>query len=412
MSFREEGKWWVSPSNYEEDVVSKLHFPKKIELLDTTLRDGEQQANIILTRAEKVEIAKKLDLAGVQRIEAGTPAVIKEDADAIKEITSLGLNADIYAFVRNMVKDVEQAKACGVNGVVAEIPGSEHLLQKGKKWGVEKAVNSAIEATARAHELGLKVIFFPADSSRASMDFLMDTVQAIIEGGGHMDSLALVDTFGALSPEGAASRVSKLKNRFPGTPIECHFHDDFGLGTATTLAGLAAGAEAAHVTVSGIGERAGSAPLETTVLALEALYGVHTGIDLSKLKDLSDTVAKYARFPVGTTAPVVGDKIFMWETGMPSSLWENCKNADPLVMLPYRWDLVGQTEPVLDLGKKSGKDNLRVWLERYGLDVEEERRGDLLQLVKEKSLEEHRTLHEDEFRQMVADFNSETVTSI
>ncbi|MDR0886933.1 MAG: pyruvate carboxyltransferase [Clostridiales Family XIII bacterium] len=402
MGFREEGKWWVSPSNFDKEVTEKFHFPKKIEFLDTTLRDGEQQAGIILTKAEKVAIAKKLDAVGVHRIEAGTPAVLKEDAEAIQEITSLGLNADIYCFVRNMVQDIEQAKACGVDGVVAEIPGSEHLLAKGKKWGVEKAIASAIEATARAHELGLKVLFFPADSSRASMDFLMDTISAIIDGGGHMDSLALVDTFGALSPEGAARRVSQLIERFPDTPIECHFHDDFGLGVASTLAGLAAGASACHVTVSGIGERAGSASLEQTALALEALYGVDTGLDLSKLKDLAKTVEEYSHNPIPPTYPVVGDRIFMWETGMPSSLWENCKKADPLVMLPYRWDLVGNTEPILDLGKKSGKDNLRVWLERYELDVPEDNKGDLLLAVKEKSLKEHRCLNEGEFRELVA----------
>lgn len=405
MGFREEGKWWVSPSNFDTEVTQQFKFKKNIEILDTTLRDGEQQAGIILTREEKVAIAKKLDEVGVHRIEAGTPAVLKEDADAIKEITSLGLKADIYCFVRNMVKDIEEAKACGVDGVVAEIPGSEHLLAKGKKWGVEKAIASAIEATSRAHELGLKVLFFPADGSRASMDFLMNTVSAIVEGGGHMDSLALVDTFGALSPEGAARRVSQLIERFPNTPIECHFHDDFGLGVASTLAGLAAGASAAHVTVNGIGERAGSASLEQTVLALEALYGVDTGMDMSKLKELSALVEQLTRNPVPPTRPVVGDKIFMWETGMPSSLWENCKAVEPLVMLPYRWDVVGNTEPVLDLGKKSGKDNLRVWLERYHLEVDEEKRGELLQMVKEKSLALHRTLNEAEFRELAGQYS-------
>lgn len=179
MGFREEGKWWVSPSNYDEKVTSEFKFVDQIQFLDTTLRDGEQQPGIVLTKEEKVEIAKKLDAVGVHRIEAGTPAVTQEDADAIKEITSLGLKADIYCFVRNMVKDMELAKECGVDGVVAEIPGSEHLLAKGIKWGAEKAIKSAIEATAKAHELGLKVLFFPADGSRASMDFLMDTVQAL-----------------------------------------------------------------------------------------------------------------------------------------------------------------------------------------------------------------------------------------
>lgn len=404
MGFREEGKWWVSPSNYDEQVTKEFKFVDNIQFLDTTLRDGEQQPGIVLTKDEKVEIAKKLDAVGVHRIEAGTPAVTKEDADAIKEITSLGLKADIYCFVRNMVKDMELAKECGVDGVVAEIPGSEHLLAKGIKWGAEKAIKSAIEATAKAHELGLKVLFFPADGSRASMDFLMDTVQAIVDGGGHMDSLALVDTFGALSPEGARLRISQLIERFPGTPIECHFHDDFGLGTATSLAGLAAGASAVHVTVNGIGERAGSAQLEQVALSLEALYGQNTGLDLPKLKDLSDTVARLAREPINPTAPVVGDAIFGWETGMPSSLWENARKSDPLVMLPYRWDLVGNREPILDLGKKSGKDNLRVWLERYDLSVEEDKKMDLLMAVKSKGIELHRTLNEDEFRELVAQF--------
>ena len=404
MGFREEGKWWVSPSNYDEKVTKEFKFVDNIQFLDTTLRDGEQQSGIVLTKDEKVEIAKKLDAVGVHRIEAGTPAVTQEDADAIKEITSLGLKADIYCFVRNMVKDMELAKECGVDGVVAEIPGSEHLLAKGIKWGAEKAIKSAIEATAKAHELGLKVLFFPADGSRASMDFLMDTVQAIVDGGGHMDSLALVDTFGALSPEGARLRISQLIERFPETPIECHFHDDFGLGTATSLAGLAAGASAVHVTVNGIGERAGSAQLEQVALSLEALYGQDTGLDLSKLKDLSDTVARLAREPINPTAPVVGDAIFGWETGMPSSLWENARKSDPLVMLPYRWDLVGNIEPVLDLGKKSGKDNLRVWLERYELSVDEEKKMDLLMAVKAKGIELHRTLNEDEFRELVKEF--------
>ncbi|MDR1018345.1 MAG: hypothetical protein LBM02_06550 [Lachnospiraceae bacterium] len=404
MSYREEGKWWVSPSNYDDEVVKDFHFQKNIQILDTTLRDGEQQSGIILSKEEKVEIAKALDACGVHRIEAGTPAVLEADAEAIKEITSLGLKADIYCFVRNMVKDMEQAKACGVDGVVAEIPGSEHLLKKGEKWGLEKAVNKAIEATARAHELGLKVLFFPADGSRANMDFLMDTVQSIIDGGGHMDSLALVDTFGALSPEGAYRRISQLIERFPNTPIEAHFHDDFGLGVATTLAGLKAGASACHVTVNGIGERAGSASLEQTVMALEALYGVDTGIDLSKLKSLSKLVEKLSRKPVPETYPIVGDGIFRWETGMPSGMWVNCRDEDPLVMLPYRWDVVGNTRPVLDLGKKSGKANLKEWLERYDLSVEDDQILPLLMAVKEKSYDEHRCINEAEFREIVVKF--------
>jgi isopropylmalate/homocitrate/citramalate synthase len=403
MGYKETGKWWVSEANYASEVTNNYHFPERIEILDTSLRDGEQQPGIILTRSDKVRIAKKLAEAGVHRIEAGTPAVSTEDADAIKEIASLNLGPKLFAFVRNTPEDMKLAKECGVDGVIAEIPGSEHLLKFGKKWSVEKAIQAAIEGTLAAKELGLHVTFFPADSSRASLDFLMDSVQQISEGG-HMDSLALVDTFGCYSPEGAAYTVRRLKERFD-KPIEVHFHDDFGLGVASTIAGLAAGAEVAHVTINGIGERAGSASLETLVLAMQMLYGYDTGIKTAMLKEMSDLMVELSGFKIQPTKPVVGDKIFGWETGMPSSLWLNCKDTEPLAMLPYLWTMTGQKEPSIYLGKKSGKDNIKKWLTDNGLTVKEELEQELLGMVKNKSISLKRDLTKEEFISLVNQLN-------
>lgn len=396
MGFHEDGKWWVSPSNYDESVVKGFNFPKKIEILDTTLRDGEQQPSIIFTQQDKVEIAKKLAACGVQRIEAGTPAALKEDAEAIREICDLGLGSKIFAFVRSMEKDVTLAKNCGVDGVIMEILGSEHLLKYGKKWTRERATQAVIDASLAAHEQGLYVTFFPADGSRAEMNYLLDFVQDIYENG-HIDSVTLVDTFGVLSCEGAAHRVKALKTRFPKLPVEVHFHDDFNLGVATTLAGLAAGAEVAHVTVAGIGERSGSAQLEAVVMALKVLYGQEIGIDTTQFKALAHVVEQLARVPIHPIRPIVGDKIFQWETGLPSSLWENCKDVDPLIMLPYSWKLTGHHEPNLLLGKKSGKDNVRVWLEACGRTVAPEKNAELLTRIKEKSYAEKRDITMDEF---------------
>lgn len=403
MAYHEEGKWWVSQSNFEEDVLNTFRFPKKIEILDTTLRDGEQQPSVILTKNEKVEIAKRLDKLGVQRIEAGTPAVLEEDAEAIREISSLGLNADIYAFVRNMVSDMKYAKQCGVDGVIAEIIGSEQLLEFGKKWTADRAIKACIEATQAAHEMGLKITFFPADSSRADMGFLLDFVHQIREKG-HIDSLTLVDTFGVLSPEGAYKRVSDLKKEFPELPLEVHFHDDFNLGVAATIAGLSAGAEVAHVTLNGIGERAGNTQLEATVLALEALYGVNTGIDMSQFYELSRFIEKVTKAKVAINRPVVGEKIFLWETGLPSSLWVNARETDPLVMLPYKWNITGQKEPYLLLGKKSGKDNVTEWLKNNNLEFPEEKISELLKEIKEKSYAEKRDITNEEFLTIVNSF--------
>ncbi|MDR1920841.1 MAG: pyruvate carboxyltransferase [Candidatus Adiutrix sp.] len=400
MSHDEKGKWWVSPSNYDEEVRQDYHFAPRIEILDTTLRDGEQQAGIVLNLKDKVKIARKLDEVGVHRIEAGTPATSDEDAQAIKEIAALKLKAKIFCFCRAMPKDMELAKSLGVDGVICEIIGSEEMLKFGKRWTPEQAAAACIEATKVAHDMGLYVTLFPADGSRARLQYLIDFVDKV-SAQGHIDSLALVDTFGAFSPEGAALRIRKLKERF-SFPVEAHFHADYDLGVASTIAALKEGAAVAHVSVNGIGERAGSVGLEALAVCLEALYGVDTGIKLNKLLELSALVAELTNFPVAPNKPFVGNRLFGWSTGLPSSLWTNAKQENPLIMLPYHYDLIGAKEPVLYLDKKSGKDNLKYWLKKVGLSVPEEKERELLDLAKAKSLEVKRDLNEAEFKELAA----------
>ncbi|MDR3343667.1 MAG: hypothetical protein LBT14_12980 [Treponema sp.] len=402
MGFRETRKWWVAPANYEPEVSAQAHFAKDLKILDTTLRDGEQQPGIVFSREDKVAIAKQLDAIGIHKIEAGTPAVSQGDADAIREICDLGLKAEIYCFVRNVVSDIELAKQCGVTGVLAEVPGSEHLLNQGMKWSVEKAIKAACEATSRAHELGMKVTFFPADGSRASLNFLLDTLSAI-KAGGHVDAITLVDTFGAFSPEGAAYTVRKMIEGLQ-VPIEVHCHEDFGLSVATTLAALAAGASCAHVTVNGIGERTGNTPLEPLLVSLQALYGIDTGIDLSRLVELSRDVEKRSGFAVPPAKAIVGERIFGWETGMPVGMWKNCKDTDPLVMLPYLWTLVGQREPYIYTGKKSGNANIALVAQELGISLSEEEIKEMVNLVKEKAINAKRDISRDEFKAFAAKY--------
>lgn len=399
MGFREANKWWVAPANYTPEVTDTFKFAPNIEILDTTLRDGEQQPGVVLSRQDKVAIAKKLDAIGVHRIEAGTPAVSKEDEDAIREICDLGLNAKIYCFTRNVVADIKLAKSCGVHGVLAEVPGSEHQLKSGMNWDKDRAIKAACETTLAAKELGLKVTFFPADGSRADLNFLLDTLSAIKEGG-HMDSVVLVDTFGAFSPEGAAYTVRKMKERL-GMPVECHFHDDFGMSVATTVAGLMAGAEVAHVTVNGLGERCGNTPMEPLLVALQCLYGLDLGIDLTKLIDLSKDVEKRSGVPVSKTSPVVGDNIFGWETGLPVGYWKNAKDTDPLIMLPYMWTLVNQRAPYIYTGKKSGVANMQLVAEELGQELDKDAAKILLTQVKDMAIRLKRDISREEFKALL-----------
>ena len=174
-------QWFVSPWNYEPEVVKDFKFPPStdIKIHDITLRDGEQQAGIAYSLEDKVKIAKALAEVGVHRIEAGMPAVSKVDEAAVKEIVQADLGPEIFAFSRCMASDVKLAKECGVRGIVVEIPSSEHVIKYAYGWELQKAIDLSIEATLLAKELGLYTVWFPIDASRADMGWFLDLIEKI-----------------------------------------------------------------------------------------------------------------------------------------------------------------------------------------------------------------------------------------
>jgi len=260
-------KWFTSPWNFAEEVREGIKFPDRIKIHDVSLRDGEQQAGLVFNKDDKIRLAEKLAEAGVHRIEAGMPSVSDQDKEAIIEIKKRDLgDTEVFAFARCMKEDVKIAVECGVDGIVVEIPSSEHIIENAYRWPVEKAIELSIEATQFAKENGLYTVFFPIDASRAEIDWFLDLIERVATEG-HMDALGVVDTFGGLAPHAIPYLVKKIKERID-KPLEAHFHDDFGLGAANTLMGLASGIEVAHTTITGIGERAGNAPYEDVVLSL------------------------------------------------------------------------------------------------------------------------------------------------
>lgn len=393
-------KWFVSPWNFAEEVRASLRFADKIQIHDITLRDGEQQTGIVFTKDDKVRIAEALAEAGVHRIEAGMPAVSPSDEAAIREIVRRNLGPEIYAFSRCMVEDVKRALDCGVTGVVTEIPASEHLIQYAYRWPLEKAIDLSIKATNYAHEQGLKVVFFLIDFSRSDINWVLDLVTRVANEG-YMDSLALVDTFGVVSPHAMRYFVRHVQARI-NKPLEAHFHQDFGVGVANTLIALAEGVQVAHTTVLGIGERAGNVPLEELVTGLRTMYGVDVGIDLSKLYGLAQLVAQLSGHRVPTNKPVVGEQLFQIESGIVTSWLRNAGAEHATEVFPIHWDLVGQRPGGSALGKGSGVDSVKIWAERIGVELSEDQAMEVLAAVKQLSLRHKRLLTEDEFRGVVA----------
>jgi isopropylmalate/homocitrate/citramalate synthase len=396
--------WFVSPWNYTDEVVKSFQPPDKVRIHDITLRDGEQQAGIIFTKDDKIKIAEKLSEVGVHRIEAGMPAVSRNDEAAIKEIVKRGMKPEIFCFCRCMTDDVKRAADCGVDGIVIEIPASAHLIDQAYKWPLEKAIDLSIKATSFAKEQGLYTVFFTIDATRSDLDWLLGLVSRVATEG-HMDAFTLVDTFGVLSPHAATYFTKKVKEQI-SKPLEIHFHSDFGMGVANTINAVLAGAEVIHSTVLGIGERAGNTPMEETVLALLTMYGIDVGLDYSKMNEVSKLVQELSGVQIPSCRPFIGEGAYTIESGIVTGWFRNAFEANPTTVFPVHPDFVGHEAPKIVIGKKSGLDNIKIWSQKLGVELDEEEALSVLKEVKLKSHDLKRILTEAEFSAIVKSVKS------
>lgn len=391
-------KWIVSPYNFLPEVTSHFNLPERVEICDVTLRDGEQQVGIVFRKDEKVAIARKLSELGVKWIEAGMPAVSREDFESIKEISSLGLDSKVRAFSRARKDDIDLCLSCDVDSVGIETICSDILIQKGFGWTREKVLNETISAVEYAKEHGLHVALFAADSTRSSQDFLLDVIVKAEEAGA--DSIVVVDTLSVSSPQ-AFSYLTKVVRDHVKVPIEVHCHNHMGLATANSIFGVISGAKVVHVTVNGMGEGAGNAALEEVVLALTLLYGVDTGIRLDLLCEVSKMLQEISGFKVSTNKPVVGSNIFAVESGIPLAIHKRFReHGIPHGHLPYDPELVGNRFRVV-FGKKSGRHAVKWGLEKMGLSATDDQVRAILEQIKEMSLKLKRALTEEEFKEIV-----------
>ena len=389
-------KWFTSPWNHLPDLTKHYSFPANMKIHDVTLRDGEQQTAVVFRREEKVAIAKKLDSLGIHRIEAGMPAVSPQDRAAISDIAALGLKAEIFGFARCIPTEVQVIKECGCKGIVIEIPASDHMIQYGYGWPIERAMKASIETTLAAKEAGLYTVFFTIDSTRTELNRFLDIVEQVATEG-HMDALTMADTMGVTTPDAYAYVVKKVIERLK-KPVEAHCHMDFGLGVANTIAAMQAGASVAHTTVTGLGERAGNVPTEDVVMSLLALHGKDLGIRTEKFVEVSKFVMDLAKVTQPPNRPIVGDKLYEIESGIIAGWFRLARKEHPLEYVPFTPELVGQKPVNVVLGKNSGPPSMDEWCEKLGITASDEEKMAILQGVKAKSFEKKDLLTPDEFK--------------
>lgn len=389
---KEEQLWWVSELNQRPEVLGENHFPQRLKIYDVTLRDGEQTIGVAFDKEEKLQIAKMLDELGVDRIEAGMPVVSKEDKEAVELILKAGLKAEIWGFCRAVKGDIDACIDVGVKHIICEIATSP-LKMKAYNFTPEGVLDKVLDCLQYAKSRGLYTAFFAVDATRAELGYLETIYRKAVEEG-KADEVVMVDTLGVASPETMFYLTKKLRE-WVNVPIMTHCHNDFGLGTACTIASLKAGADCAHVTVNGLGEKTGNADLAEVAIAAK-LYGIPIDIDFKKLYATAKLVEKITKIPLSPLKPVVGETVFKRESGVAVA---------QLVTFPpavegYSPELLGREREIL-MGKKSGKKSVEYKLEKMNVKATPDQVEKVLEKVKALGIKKKGLVNDDELRNIV-----------
>jgi len=332
-----------------------------LEILDTTLREGEQTPFVNFTVDEKVEIARMLDSVGVDMIEAGDPSVSPNVAKAIKRIASLGLRAEVVAHSVASRLGIDKAKACGANRVAIFYATSKIHLDAKLHKTQEQAVAIIQEHVAYGRSLGLKVRYTPEDATRTDFEFLVQVCNAAIEAGA--DRISFADTLGIMQPHVMYEKVCALRERLLPCKIDLHCHNDYGLALANAMAGIRAGADCIHTTVNGLGERTGIPDLAETVLSFRNLEG-NEKYNIQPLMDVSSYLEKVSGFFLAPNKPITGQNAFSHKSGVHT----NGILKDPRTYEPFDPSILGRERKII-IDKYTGKSAVASRLEEYGIEV-------------------------------------------
>ncbi len=349
----------------------------KVRIFDTTLRDGEQTPGVALAPEQKLNIAKKLDELGVDAIEAGFPIVSDGERQGIKMVVNSNLRAEICGLARTDKKDIDAAIDCGLKYIHTFIATSDIHLKYKLKLTRGQALEKAIEAVEYGKSRGLQVEFSAEDATRTDREFLKKVFSQVAKAGA--DRIDIPDTVGYSTPAYIAE-ITKDAIQASKLPVSVHCHNDFGLAVANSISGIQAGAQCAHVTINGIGERAGNASLEELVMALQCLQfdkKFETNINTKLLYETSRYVSSVVGVHVQPNKAIVGENAFGHESGIHT----HGVLSNPLTYEPISPELVGRTR-WFQVGKHAGAHGVSAMLEEYGIQPTKEQTHEILERVK------------------------------
>ena len=380
----------TDPNYYAEEYNMVEGKTRKISILDSTLREGEQHPGVSFTNKQRIQIAWMLDYFGVDQIEI-SPVVSSDHAEATKTIIKQGLKADIVAHGRALTSDIDVSLKCDATWVAAYLGISDIHLKDKLKISRSEALERAVETVEYAKKHGLKIRFTVEDGSRADPAFLIKICKAIQEAG--VDRISLPDTVGILRPIGMYNFVKRVKDEI-NIPLDAHVHNDIGFALANAFAACEAGVDQIHTTIDGIGERTGIPSLAETSVALTHLYKSPNDFRLDMLVDLSKLIEQYTTLKPYDSKPIVGDSAYKHKAG--THLAAILKNPAAYEPIPPR--TVGNRRRIV-FGELAGKTGAAYLMSLLGLEKDDTgakavasglknlRMGDLIEIPLEDRLE-------------------------
>ena len=378
------------PNHYANMYNAYEKNPKKIRVLDSTLREGEQHPGVSFTNKQRIQIAWMLDYFGVDQIEI-SPVVSKDHQEATKTIIKQGLTADIVSHGRALKQDIDISLDCDAKWCAAYLGISDIHLKDKLRISREEALERAVETVEYAKSHGLKIRFTVEDGSRAEPEFLLKVCKAIEEAG--VDRISLPDTVGILRPIGMFNFVKKVRE-VVDVPLDAHVHNDIGFAVANAFSACDAGVDQIHTTIDGIGERTGIPALAEVAVALTYLFKSPNDFRLDMLADLSRLIEQYTTIQPYDSKPIVGSSAYKHKAGTHLAAILN----NPAAYEPIPPRVVGNRRKIV-FGELAGKTGASYLMSLLGISKDPEtaksvaaglknlRMGDVLEIPLEDRLE-------------------------
>ena len=344
-------KWWISSLNYIDEVRESFNLPNRVYVRDSTIREGEETPGVYYTLDQKIKIVEKLEELGVEHIDCGYIGQVPDQWDLANQIKELGIKLKTYSHLSSNpsrwtdeIKKSLEAKLDYIGFGIVLTKWQLRLFTGDDNITPEVMISLIPVVLKRIKRLGGVAILDCVDATRSEFHILKKAIEIGINHGVKM--IMLYDTVGACNISAISYLIKQLRPIVKEIPIGIHIHDDFGLGTASTIAAVEQGATYMDLVVNKLGDRAGNTSFEEVIVALEMLYGVDTGIDLSKLYNLSKFVEQVSGVPLPYNKPIVGRNTFLHESELHvMSTLE--KEKFWMCFTPYRPEVVGQEEQVV-----------------------------------------------------------------